>query len=49
MQDDASEPQAPALREHRITDMHIIAWAMTVVAFGTIWIAFQLTLIAADL
>ena len=24
------------IREHRITDMHIIAWALTVIAFGTI-------------
>ncbi len=49
MVDDAPESQAPKQREHWITDMHIIAWAITVIAFGTIWIAFQLTLIAGDL
>ena len=49
MQDDASESQDATPREHRITDMHIIAWALTVTAFGTIWIAFQITLIAAAL
>ena len=37
------------VREHRITDMHIIAWALTVIAFATLWVAFQVTLIAADL
>jgi uncharacterized membrane protein len=36
-------------REQRITDMRIIAWSLVVTTFGTLWIAFQLTLIAADL
>jgi hypothetical protein len=36
-------------REHRITDMRIIAWSLVVAAFGSLWIAFQLTLIASDL
>ena len=36
-------------RETRITDMRIIAWSLVVTAFGTLWIAFQLTLIALDL
>lgn len=36
-------------REHRITDMRIIAWSLVVTAFGTLWIASQLTIIAADL
>ncbi len=49
MPDDASEPKALEEREHRITDMHVIAWSLTVTAFGAIWIAFQLTLIAKDL
>ncbi len=34
-------------REHRITDTHIIAWALVVISFATLWVAFQLTLIAA--
>lgn len=46
MPDDVSESPS---REHRIIDMHVIAWSLTVIAFGTIWIAFQLTLIASEL
>lgn len=47
-----ADPAAGAddgIREHRITDMHIIAWALTVIAFGTIWMAWQVTLIAGSL
>ena len=40
---------ADGVREHRVTDMHIIAWALTVIAFGTIWVAWQVTLIAGSL
>ena len=36
-------------RETRITDMRIIAWSLVVLTFGILWVAFQLTLIAADL
>lgn len=39
----------PEEREHRVTDMRIIAWSLVVTAFGTLWIAFQLTIIAAEL
>ncbi len=46
---DSAAASDDTVREHRVTDMHIIAWALTVIAFGTIWVAFQLTLIAADL
>ena len=49
MPDDNSRPRDAEPREHRITDMHIIAWTLVVIAFGTLWVAFQLTLIAADL
>jgi len=28
--------------------MHVIAWALTIIAFGTIWVAFQVTLIASN-
>jgi hypothetical protein len=49
MPDDKSSRAEAEPREHRVTDMHIIAWALTVIAFGTIWVAFQLTLIATDL
>jgi hypothetical protein len=38
----------PSITEHRVTDMHVIAWALTVIAFGTIWVAFQVTLIASN-
>lgn len=40
--------RVPKSREHRVTGMRIIAWSPVVTAFGTHWIAFQLTLIAAD-
>jgi hypothetical protein len=49
MPDDTHAPAEAEPREHRITDMHIIAWALTVIAFGALWIAFQITLIATDL
>lgn len=46
---DTSVASDPSIREHRITDMHVIAWALTVSAFGILWVAFQLTLIASAL
>lgn len=46
---DSSVAGDDGIREHRVTDMHVIAWALTVIAFGTIWVAFQVTLIASSL
>ena len=46
---DSSVAGDETIREHRVTDMHVIAWAMTVIAFGIIWMAWQLTIIAGDL
>jgi hypothetical protein len=48
MGDDTARPEENT-RETRVTDIRIIAWSLVVTAFGTLWIAFQLTLIAADL
>ena len=36
MPDDIAEPRDAEPREHRVTDMQIIAWALTVIAFGAI-------------
>lgn len=45
---DTAAADDSTIREHRVTDMHVIAWALTIIAFGTIWVAFQVTLIAAN-
>ncbi len=49
MPDDTSHFSDPDAREHHITDMRVIAWSLVVIAFGMLWVAFQLTLIAATL
>lgn len=49
MPDDLFDDSDSGPTEHRITDMHIIAWSLTVIAFGAIWVAFQVTLIAGSL
>ena len=49
MPDANSHSSDPEGQEHQVTDMRIIAWSLVVTAFGTLWIAFQLTLIASTL
>ena len=49
MPDANSHFSDPDAREHHITDMRIIAGSLVVTAFGILWVAFQLTLIASTL